>query len=147
MMLIEHQRVDQCKVARLIEQRTWVVLQPEVSVPDDDAVQRDTVLTRVHETERHVVLDASSVSDIDASADAITDAITDDMTDGITRGITSGITDGITNGITDGITDDITDGITCGIANSITDFTYLYRIFKDGVLQEFLLKGVVEFKL
>jgi hypothetical protein len=55
MMLVEHQCVDQCKVARLVEQRAWVVLQTEVGVPHNDTVQRDAVLTRVHETKGNVV--------------------------------------------------------------------------------------------
>ena len=55
MMLVKDECVDQCKVARFVEQRTWVVLQTEVGVPHNDAVQRDAVLTRVHQTERNIV--------------------------------------------------------------------------------------------
>ena len=55
MVTIEHECVDEGQVARLVVQRTRVVLEAEVRVPDDDTVQTHRVFAGVHETEGHVV--------------------------------------------------------------------------------------------
>ena len=54
-MAVEHQRVDHREVAHLVEETRRVVLQVEVGVPHDHAVECDRVPPGVHESERHVV--------------------------------------------------------------------------------------------
>ena len=55
MMLVEHQRVDKCQVARLVIQRRRIVLQAKIGVPNNDSVQCDGVLAGVHQAEANVV--------------------------------------------------------------------------------------------